>query len=151
MIVVKKDGRREEFDKKKIEGSLIRAGAGKLCKSISAKVSKKFKNRAEVSSGEIRREIVKHLQRADRRLADEFENFKKVIRRISLSDDDLENQLRTLIGSSGQVEPYYGGFRIIVRKEKEFDFAGVFLEILTKSKMSVTVEIADGKLTIIAR
>ncbi|MCX8197117.1 MAG: ATP cone domain-containing protein [Candidatus Micrarchaeota archaeon] len=151
MKVIKKDGRIQEFDVKKIESALIRSGEKKHAKRIANEVAKKLKGKEQVQSSLIRELVIAELQACKECRAENFINFRKVVRKLSSQDEYLENRIRDLVGADGKVEGVYGGFRIRVDDPDDFDFCGVFMELLRTSKFSVSVEMQDGRIVIVAR
>ncbi|GEM_PF-3248768 len=151
MFVIKKNGEKQKFDKKKIIAGLIRAGAGKYSKEIANKVAKKLKGKKQVKSSRLREEVISELHLYDEKKVPDFVNFKKAIRHLSSHEAFLENRLQDLVGNCGKVEGVYGGFRITVTKPNDFDYCGVLKEILAKSGLHIIVELRGNKLVIIAR
>ena len=65
-------------------------------------------------------------------------------------NDFLENRLSGLVGKFGDMEEVYGGLRITVKNDREFDYHGVLMEILECRGMAVAVELHDNKIVIVA-
>ncbi|MCX8198228.1 MAG: ATP cone domain-containing protein [Candidatus Micrarchaeota archaeon] len=151
MRVIKKDGRVQDFDVKKIERALVRSGEKKHAKRIAKLVEKKLEGKEEVASSIIREMVIKELQACKECKAENFANFQKTIRKLSSQEEYLENRLRDLAGEDGVVEGVYGGFRITVKNPDGFDYCGVLMEILKTSKFSINVEMRDGFIVINAR
>ncbi|MEM4554754.1 MAG: ATP cone domain-containing protein [Candidatus Anstonellaceae archaeon] len=151
MKVIKRDGRLQDFDPKKIEAALIRSGEKKHAKRIAQKVAKKLKGKDQVPSTTIRELVISELQACEECKAENFINFRKAVRKLSSQDEYLENRIRDLTGKNGNVEGVYGGFRITITNPDDFDFCGIFLELLKTSKFSISVEMQDEKIVIIAR
>ncbi len=151
MKVIKRDGRLQDFDGKKIEVALLRSGEKKHARRIAEKVWRKLRGKKEVPSSIIRENVIKELQSCKECKAHNFSGFRKTIRKLSSMDDQLENRIRDLVGKNGTVEGVYGGFKITVKKPDEFDYCGVLVEILKSSKFNVNVELQDGFLLINAR
>ena len=151
MIVIKKSGKKQKFDKKKIVAGLIRSGAGKYAGEIAGKVAKKLKGKKKIKSSRLREEVINELHLYDEKKVPDFVNFKKAIRHLSSHEAFLENRLRDLAGNCGKVEGVYGGFKITVMRPNDFDYCGVLKEILIKSGLHIIVELRRGKLVIIAR
>jgi len=151
MEVIKKDGRIEEFNKKKIEAALLRCGEKKYAKKIANEIEKKLKGIKKVQSSLIREYVIKELQKTNEESLKNFISFQKTIRKLSKQEDYLENRLRDLVGEFGIVEGVYGGFRITVKKPEKFDYFGVFSEILKNSNLSVSLELKDGYIIIYAK
>ncbi len=68
---------------------------------------------------------------------------------VKKNEEFLENRLKSLIGSSGELRSLYGGFEILITK-KGFDYVGVLQELLG-ANLTVNVEKRDGNLAIIAK
>lgn len=151
MRVIKRDGRLQEFDRKKIAAALERSGEKKHARRISEKVERKMRGKKEVPTSIVREAVIKELQACKECKAHNFANFQKTIRKLSSRDDFLENRIRDLVGKNGLVEGVYGGYRITVKKPDDFDYCGVLSEILGSSRFSVNVEMRDGLLVINAR
>ncbi|MCX8175536.1 MAG: ATP cone domain-containing protein [Candidatus Micrarchaeota archaeon] len=151
MKVIKKDGRLQEFDRKKIEIAIARSGEKKHARRIAQKVERRLRGRNEVPTSVIRDLVIAELQACKECKAENFANFRKAIRQLSSRDEYLENRIRDLVGKNGVVEGVYGGFRITVKKPDEFDYCGVLMEILKTSKFSVNIEMREGLLVINAR
>jgi len=150
IVVIKRDGRKEKYDRKKIENALKRAGLKKGISKIVAAVEKNLSRKKEVESSFIRELILRELQAMDAEIARSFGNFKKVMRAVSGGELFLENRLMQLIGKSGEIKSVYGGFHIIVTKPEVFDYTGVFNELL-KANQHICVEKTNGKIKIIAK
>ncbi len=150
VLVVKKDGRVERFDKNKMENAISRAGAPSLAKEIAANVEKTVSKRKQVQSSELREMAIKQLQEKDDETAKKFTGFQKAARKLSSRDDFIENRLDELVGNRGKVECVYGGFHITVTKPESFDFRGVFLELLNANQ-SISIEKENGHLKIITK
>lgn len=151
MKVLKKSGKIQDFDEKKIVSALIRSGEKKHAKKIASKVAKKLKRREEVPSAHVREEVIRELQACRECKVENFANFQKTIRNLSKGEEFLENRLRSIVGKCGKVEGVYGGFKITVLDEKEFDYCGVLREILGTSKLNVAVSLLDHEIVINAR
>jgi predicted nuclease with TOPRIM domain len=151
MKVIKKDGRIEGFDKKKIEAAVARSGAKRYARKIADMVERKLSGQSEIPSSLIREMVIRKLQEYSKRKAQDFANFQKKIRRLSSNENNLENLLRSLVGKNGEVEAVYGGFRITVKNPEVFDYFGVLHEILKNSNFSISVELEEGLLVIIAK
>lgn len=151
MKVVKKDGKMQDFDEKKIASALARSGEKKHAERIAKKVARKLRGKREIHSSVVREEVIRELQSCKECRVENFANFQKAIRNLSKGDDVLENRIRSIVGKCGRVEGVYGGFRITVLNEKEFDYYGVLHEILGSSKFIVTAELVDRSIVISAR
>jgi len=151
MKVIKRDGRLQGFDRKKIAAALERSGEKKHAKRIAELVEKKMRGKKEIPTSIVREAVIKELQACKECKAHNFANFQKTIRNLSSRDDVLENRIRDLVGKTGLVEGVYGGFRITVKKNDDFDYCGVFQEILGRSRLSVNVEIREKCIVIVAR
>ncbi len=149
MNVVKRNGDKEKFNKKKIADGIAKAGFPKLGEKISKIVVKELKAKEEVNTNEIREIVVRELQKEGEKTASQFASFKEGLRALSQNEEFLENRLKSLVGNSGELRSLYGGFEILI-KETGFDYAGVFKELLNLN-LSVTVEQRGEKIAIIAK
>jgi len=150
MIVIKQDGRRQAFERRKLETGMLRAGvpekeAGRIAKMVESEI-----NGDEIPSGHLRDRVVRHLHELGPHHAKNFSEFQKTVRRMVQGETDVENRLRQLVGETGTVQAVYGGFHIRVRKEDEFDWVGV-LRTLVKAGLNIGVEVRDEKLIIVCK
>ncbi|MCX8166696.1 MAG: ATP cone domain-containing protein [Candidatus Micrarchaeota archaeon] len=149
--VIKKDGTREKFSRAKLVRGMIRAGLQKhIAEEIADKVQLKLTDKSEISSSWIRQEVISLIREIDTKLAEEFAMFQKSIRNLAKNEQYIETKLRLLVGSAGEVKSVYGGFHIIVNDPDEFDFYGVFLELLRYSQ-SIQIEADNDKLKIVSK
>lgn len=76
MRVVKKDGSIEEFDKEKIKGSCLKAGAAP---DVAEKIANEIENLVyeEMSTEEIRVLVLSRLRKADRSCVDKWMDYEK--------------------------------------------------------------------------
>lgn len=149
-VVVKKDGRRQKFDRRKIERALSRAGVRKGAERIASSIEKRLAGKSEVSSGTIREMVASELQALDRRLEEAYLNFRKAVRKLTQGEQFLENRLAEIVGENGEVKCVYGGFHIYIRNPDMFDYSGVFHELLA-AKHTVRVELSEGRLRIVTK
>jgi len=149
-VVIKKDGRKEKFDKKKIERALGRAGMGEGAGKVASSVAKKVSRKKEVHSGSIRDLVASELHSLDKRLAECYLGFRKAVRKLTEGEVFLENRLAQIAGKHGKVKCVYGGFHINITDPESFDYKGVFMELLN-SKHTVRVELVEGKLRIVTK
>jgi len=150
VVVIKMDGRKEKYNRKKMENALKRAGLKKGIAKIVAAVERKLSRKKEVESSFIRELLLRELQAIDAETARSFENFKKVMRAVSSGELFLENRLAQLIGKNGEIKSVYGGFHIIVTRPEGFDYTGVFNELLNANQ-HICIERENGKIKIIAK
>lgn len=149
-IVVKRNGSRQKFDKKKIEEALGRAGMKKGAGKIASSVAKKVAGEKEIYSGLIRNLVAAELQALDKKLAESYSSFRKAVRKLTEGEVFLENRLAHIVGKHGEVKCVYGGFHIDITDPELFDYRGVLMELLN-AKHSVRVELAEGKLRIVTK
>lgn len=150
IVVIKKNGRREKFDKGKIRRALKRAGMKRGSEKIAASVEKKLAGEKEVHSGSIRDMVTAELHELDHKLEECYSSFRKTMRKLSEGEQFMENRLAHIAGKHGDVRCVYGGFHINISEPESFDYAGVFMELL-KSNHTVRVELVDGKLRIVTK
>lgn len=151
MNVVKRDGRVEEFSKKKMIRAMVKAGAKlKDARKVASKAEKKFGTLEEISSSELRTFVISELEKLEKNVARSFAEFVKVRREIA-EGEEMDKKLVALCGENGDVRHVYGGYEIEVRNEIGFDYPAVFIELIKVRKMKVSVEEKDGRIVIIAR
>ncbi|MBI4176214.1 MAG: hypothetical protein HY518_03345 [Candidatus Aenigmarchaeota archaeon] len=85
MKVVKSDGKREDFDSKKIRRGIERsaerakidkARTREIAEKVAKDVESAFRDRKEVRSADIRERVLSTLSREDRKIADSFRNYR---------------------------------------------------------------------------
>jgi transcriptional repressor NrdR len=86
MKVVKKDDRKEDFDREKIKRGIINAAkraelsedrVNEIADKIAAKIEEDMKERDEAMSKDIRDKVLEELDREEKKVADEFRSFRK--------------------------------------------------------------------------
>lgn len=150
-IVVKKDGTREKFSRQKLIRGMVRAGLQRhFSEEIADKVVKNNSHLSEILSADIRAQVINHIREIDAKLAEEYSMFQKSIRNLAKNEQYIENKLKLLVGNAGNVRSVYGGFHIIVNDPDEFDYHGVFLELLNSSQ-SISIEKEKEKIKIVSK
>jgi len=91
MLVVKRKGRKEKFDERKVYGSVYAACASahydefkceNIAEEISKKIKKSVKSKKQVQSGEIRKKIENELKKKDDELAFFYEQHLPNLKRL---------------------------------------------------------------------
>lgn len=86
MQVIKKDERREDFDKEKIKSSVVKAGqrteleegrVNEVAEKIAAKVEEELGDKEEVRSNEIKEIVLRELDAEEKSIADQFRSYQK--------------------------------------------------------------------------
>jgi len=150
--IIKKDGRVEEFSKRKMARAIVRAGAKKSdAEAIAKKAEKEFAKRDAVTSFELRSFVISELDKIEKNLAKNFAEFIKVKRKIAEREEALDKKILALCGKHGKVRHVYGGYEIEVIDEVGFDYPAIFIELIKNRKMKVSVEEKEGKILILAR
>ncbi|MEM3373290.1 MAG: ATP cone domain-containing protein [Candidatus Anstonellales archaeon] len=151
IIVIKKDGSRENFSIQKLIRGMVRAGLQKhFAEEIADKIVKMNSHLSEIHSADLRAQVINHIREIDAKLAEEYSMFQKSIRNLAKNEEYVENKLKLLVGNAGNVMSVYGGFHIIVNDPDEFDYHGVFLELLNSSQ-SISIEKENEKIKIVSK
>ncbi len=83
MRVEKRDGRLEDFDRNKISGGVVKAGApAEVAASVAVLVESWAQKAAEnetIKSSDIRNKVIELLRLVDREAANAFETYKKTL------------------------------------------------------------------------
>lgn len=150
--VIKKDGRAEEFSKKKMIRAIVTAGAKKSdAEKIARKAESAFAKRDAVTSFKLRSFVISELDKIEKNLAKNFAEFVKVKRKIAENEEALDKKILALCGKHGKVRHVYGGYEIEVKDEVGFDYPAIFIELIKNRKMKVSVEEKERTIVILAR
>jgi transcriptional repressor NrdR len=86
MQVIKKDERREEFDREKIKSGIIKSAQrtdleesriNEVAEKVTVKVEGELGDREEVRSSEIKEIVLRELDVEERKIADQFRSYQK--------------------------------------------------------------------------
>ncbi len=86
MQVIKKDERREDFDREKIKSSVVKAAqrtdleegrVNEVAEKIAAKVEEELGDKEEVKSSEIKEIVLRELDAEEKSIADQFRSYQK--------------------------------------------------------------------------
>ncbi len=87
VYVIKSDNRKEDFDREKVRRGIERAAerikelnkdkAKEIADRIAKDVEESFRDKDEVKSSDIRDTVLDRLEARDKRIAQEFRNFRK--------------------------------------------------------------------------
>jgi len=95
MQVIKKDERKEEFNREKIKNGIIKAAQrtdlqedriNEVAEKIAAKVEEELKDKEEVRSSEIKEIVLRELDAEEKTIADEFRAYQKQAAETTESD-----------------------------------------------------------------
>lgn len=86
MQVIKKDERREDFDREKIRSGIIEAAQrtdlqedriNEVAEKVTAKVEEELRDKEEVRSSEVKEIVLRELDAEEKSIADQFRSYQK--------------------------------------------------------------------------
>ena len=86
MQVIKRDERREDFDREKIRSGIVEAARrtdlqedriNEVAEKVAAKVEEELRDKEEVRSSEIKDIVLRELDAEERSIADQFRSYQK--------------------------------------------------------------------------